>query len=346
MSLLSEASRNFGNFKNVLTANNLVVSGDTRLAQLTVAPGNTSLQALDVHGPAHYDHNVDVDGDLTVAGNTVLDNDLTVAGDTSLQTTNVHGAATFDNDLTVSGDTSLQATDVHGAAMLHNDLTVSGNTSVQALNVHGQTVCDLDVSVTGSVTASAVQQRYQPLGAAALLMPTGSVVQYAGLTAPSGWLICDGSLVSRSAYSSLFAAVGTTFGVGDGATTFNLPDMRGRVTVGAGAGSGLTVRAVGNANGQEAITNVPAHTHTGSATSAGDHTHTMTSVNDDFNCTGTYPNYNYVSFPNYDSAGTKTWTNSINTAGAHTHTLSINSTGSASVNVMNPFLVLNYIIKV
>lgn len=60
------------------------------------------------------------------------------------------------------------------------------------------------------------------------LAPSGAVVAFAGGTAPEGWLLCDGSAVSRTQYASLFAAIGTAHGSGDGATTFQLPDYRGR----------------------------------------------------------------------------------------------------------------------
>jgi microcystin-dependent protein len=63
-------------------------------------------------------------------------------------------------------------------------------------------------------------------------VPTGSLFQYAGATAPSGYLLCYGQAISRSTYSALFAIVSTTYGTGDGSTTFNLPDCRGRVPAG------------------------------------------------------------------------------------------------------------------
>ena len=195
------------------------------------------------------------------------------------------------------------------------------------------------------MTAGYVQQRYQPSSAAALLVPTGAVISYAGATAPGGWLFCDGASVSRSDYPALFDAIGTTFGAVDG-NSFNLPDLQSRLPMGAGTGAGLTTRTLGTKTGAEAITDVPAHTHSGTAVTAGNHSHTQTTVNDDFNNTGSYPNYTYPSYPNYDSAGSKTWTNTINAAGDHSHTLSIDSTGNASVAVINPVLVLNYIIKV
>lgn len=62
-------------------------------------------------------------------------------------------------------------------------------------------------------------------------VPVGVMFDYAGATAPGGFLLCDGTAVSRSTYSALFAIIGTTYGAGDSATTFNLPDTRGRVTV-------------------------------------------------------------------------------------------------------------------
>lgn len=60
----------------------------------------------------------------------------------------------------------------------------------------------------------------------------GSIFMYAGSTAPTGYLICDGSAVSRSTYSDLFSVIGTTYGTGDGSTTFNIPNLKGKVIVG------------------------------------------------------------------------------------------------------------------
>jgi microcystin-dependent protein len=75
-------------------------------------------------------------------------------------------------------------------------------------------------------------------------LPVGLIVGYGGASAPSGWLLCDGSAVSRVTYKDLFDAIGTTWGVGDGATTFNLPDGRGKALLGkAAAGTGSTLGA-------------------------------------------------------------------------------------------------------
>lgn len=71
--------------------------------------------------------------------------------------------------------------------------------------------------------------------------PVGTISAYGGETAPSGWLLCQGQAVSRTTYAELFKAIGTSFGTGDGSTTFNLPDLRETVPVGSGTrGSGVT----------------------------------------------------------------------------------------------------------
>ncbi|MDG5497364.1 tail fiber protein [Niveispirillum sp. BGYR6] len=86
---------------------------------------------------------------------------------------------------------------------------------------------------------------------------------------PRGWLICDGSLVKIGQYGMLFSLLSTSYG-GDGVTTFGLPDLRGRVLVGQGAGPGLTLRTMGQKGGSEQVVltqaQIPAHTHAFQAT--------------------------------------------------------------------------------
>ncbi|MCO5167883.1 MAG: tail fiber protein [Planctomycetes bacterium] len=92
------------------------------------------------------------------------------------------------------------------------------------------------------------------------------MLDFAGTSAPTGYLACDGSLVSRTTYAALFAAIGETWGAGDGSATFRVPDFRRRVAVGSGgSGSGTLGNAVGNTGGAETHTlttsEMPAHTH-------------------------------------------------------------------------------------
>ena len=110
-------------------------------------------------------------------------------------------------------------------------------------------------------------------------MPAGAITMYGVASAPTGWLLCDGSSVLRASFPALFSAIGTTFGSADG-THFNVPDMRGRAPVGTGTGTGggasgtglptggsaLTARALAGWNGEETHTlitaEIPAHHHT------------------------------------------------------------------------------------
>ena len=90
----------------------------------------------------------------------------------------------------------------------------------------------------------------------ATLVPTGALHMWPTNTAPTSWLICDGSAVSRTTYASLFALLGTTFGTGDGSTTFNLPNYTNRMPY------GTTIGATGGS--ADAI--VVSHTHTATST--------------------------------------------------------------------------------
>jgi microcystin-dependent protein len=92
----------------------------------------------------------------------------------------------------------------------------------------------------------------------------GEIKMFAGTFAPLNWLFCQGQILPISSYNTLYALVGTQFG-GDGTTTFGIPDLRGRIPIGAGAGPGLSNRTAGNKGGAETVTltvnQLPSHTH-------------------------------------------------------------------------------------
>lgn len=92
-------------------------------------------------------------------------------------------------------------------------------------------------------------------------MLAGTILMYAGTTAPSGFLMCDGSLVSRSTYSDLFDVIGTIYGSGDGSTTFALPNLSGRVPMGVSPNYALASSG-GSETATLDSTKVPSHTHT------------------------------------------------------------------------------------
>lgn len=94
--------------------------------------------------------------------------------------------------------------------------------------------------------------------------PVGVVNPFAGTVAPSGWLLCSGQAVSRLTYAALFAVIGTAYGTGDGSTTFNVPDARGRVLAGVDALQ-TEFNALGKTGGSKThtllVTEIPSHAH-------------------------------------------------------------------------------------
>jgi len=156
------------------------------------------------------------------------------------------------------------------------------------------------------------------------ILPSGFIGPFAGSTAPSGWLLCGGQEVSRSTFSSLFLSIGTTFGSGDGSTTFNVPDLRDRFPLGdrdQGQSDANRVdnfnTALGDSGGSDehqlSIAEMPSHSHTQVTT-------------------GTSGGLIQVSAGGGDIGGQDA-NNTRNTGGNQAH------------NNMPPFLALNYIIK-
>ena len=155
-------------------------------------------------------------------------------------------------------------------------------------------------------------------------VPAGALLMWGTATAPTGYLLCNGSAVSRSTYAALFAVVGTTFGSGDGSTTFNLPDYRNRFPVGAGT----TYSA--NSSGGSADAIVVSHTHT--ATDSG-HSHNQFAEN--FNLFG--------GGSTLMSRGTAGSGGVTSTATAN---ISVSTTGSSGTNAnLPPYLGIYFIIK-
>jgi microcystin-dependent protein len=102
------------------------------------------------------------------------------------------------------------------------------------------------------VQAQDCQKNWDAIGKQAF--STGDLKMAAYSTPDPGWLLCNGAAVSRTTYGELFRKIGTSYGVGDGSTTFNLPDALGRAPIGAGTGTGLTARTLGQTPGVETVT--------------------------------------------------------------------------------------------
>ena len=198
--------------------------------------------------------------------------------------------------------------------------------------------------------------------------PAGIIMPFAGTVAPENYLFCDGSAVSRTTFATLFGVIGTTFGAGDGSSTFNLPDLSGRVPLGVSQS-----HALGTTGGSETVTltesELPAHVH---EVPQHGHEDTIVATTPAFSHSITQPVFKYnkpntggqggtLSGPtaSYNSTNTATATRSTNVAvsahaaaactmsGSVSNAAAFDSDtegGSLSHNNMQPFIAMAYII--
>ena len=173
--------------------------------------------------------------------------------------------------------------------------------------------------------------------------PIGTIQPYAGLTEPNYWLFCYGQAISRTTYASLFSVISTTYGVGDGSTTFNLPDLRGRVIAGqddmggtsanrlTGLSGGVDGDILGATGGAQShtltIAEMPSHSHQWNAAGLGALNTTPANWDD---AVGGSTNGLGVGPTNPEDAGA----NAIRARG-----------GGGAHNNIQPTIILNYIIK-
>jgi len=239
---------------------NITLSSDT----------TTTMPLVDINGGAIDSTTLGAGTPSSVAATTLsTTGNATVGG-----TLGVTGVTTLSGTTTMSGATTMSAATVTGATTLNGNVTL-GNASSDTVTVTG--------TMAGIDNKSGM---------------TGEMRMWSGTSSPTGWLLCDGASVSRSTYAALYAITGDAFGTASG-STFNVPDMRGRMPVGVGTGLGgaaedadggtvpvggdtLEARSLGEWSGAEKLTEaqLAAHTHTGASHlhSGASHTHTTASV--------------------------------------------------------------------
>jgi microcystin-dependent protein len=221
-----------------------------------------------------------------------------------------------------------------GNFAISGNLSVSGTTALSGAltgttGVFSGAISAVSPAFTGTPTAptAAAGTNTTQIATTAFVLangvPTGGLVMWPTGSAPSGFLLCTGTAVSRTTYAALFAVVGTTFGSGDGSTTFNLPNYTNRMPYGTTVG----------ATGGSADAVVVSHTHTATSTDSG-HTHLETY----YSATG--GGFGLQSGPNDYQATKQTGVGNANI------TTTVNSTGSSGTGAnLPPYLGINFIIK-
>ena len=235
-----------------------------------------------------------------------------------------------------------------------------GNHADTTLSVVGTTTLAGDVTISGAstITQNSVIGR---------VSPSGSIVGFGGSSAPTGWLLCDGSAVSRTTYSDLFSAISTAYGVGDGSSTFNVPNLKGKVPVGRDAAD-ASFDALAETGGASTVTlatsDIPSHNHTQNAHThtQNSHTHTQNSHTHNLHSPvdggligstiGGFGSY-YTRMNIGDStnnlwiAAGSTATNQ-NTTATNQNTTATNTTtgGGGAHSNLQPYVVINYIIAI
>jgi microcystin-dependent protein len=204
------------------------------------------------------------------------------------------------------------STALTGSVAADGQTPITGNLQMGGNLVTGM---GAGVSATDAVTVAQL--------AAVNSVVTGTINMWPTVTAPTGYLLCVGTAVSRSTYAALFAVIGTTFGVGDGSTTFNLPNYTNRMPIGVGSTAALA--ATGGS--KDAV--VVSHTHT--ITDPG-HLHSIAPT-----ATGTSQAGSGWDGPGFGGSNTSTSTTGI----------SVNTAGVTGTNAnLPPYLGINFIIKV
>ena len=262
------------------------------------------------------------------------------------------------------------------AAGLSATLAISsGGTGATSANAAANAILPSQTSNSGKyLTTNGTDTSWGTVSSGTTL-PTGALMPYAGASAPTGYLLCDGSSVSSSTYLALHAVISNTYGgsayTGAGALSFNLPDLRGRLPMGAGTGTGLnssgtgapsgtaqTARTRGQWLGEEThlltTAELASHTHANTVGSSAGGSNQITggmSANENhshyldmsaYNGSGNYTAVGYNG-PLYPNNGQTRTTNL-----AHTHSIGINNVaagGNSRHSVVPPVVVLNYIIK-
>lgn len=210
-------------------------------------------------------------------------------------------------------DGTIVNADINSAANIQSDKLNLTSVNQNILNT-GTFSNTGNTTVTGTLTVSSTASVN---GVTYATLPAGVIVSWGTTTAPNGWLKCDGSAVSRTTYSGLFSVISTTFGAGDGSTTFNLPNIKAKNIIGHDS-TNTKFDTMGETGGEE--------THTLTTTEMPAHTHDLP-------------------LRSTNSGGTALTPQDSDGSGASETDTTASTGGGAAHNVLDPYISLTFIIK-
>lgn len=240
----------------------------------------------------------------------------------------------------IAGDPEIVTVTTHTASATTVTVTRGGNARSHSSStrwVHAATASDFQrIGFEGAASFDSVNVTPDPDSGTEdfNLVPAGTVVMYGGGTAPTGWLVCDGSAVSRTTYSRLFANISTRYGVGDGSTTFNLPGTNTLVPVGiaaSGNADGTTATGTSALNSLTLGDQSANHSHTVSVSVANanaNHSHSWSAT---FNTN----NQNASHTHNYDKSTADSTVQTSSQNASHSHNFSSGTVNTNSANALH-----------
>lgn len=308
------------------------------LKRYVYADGTNVVEAINSVGNLTITGTLGTIGALTVTGNVAAGTFTTAGTFNKVAITAPATGSTLTiadgKTLTASNTLTLTGTDSTSFAFPSASDTVVTLTATQTLTNKTLTTAALGSSTAttqtqGDNSTKVATTEYVDTGISAIAgLPAGVTLPYAGATAPTGYLLCYGQAISRATYSALFAAISTAYGVGDGSTTFNLPDLRGRVP------AGLDNMGGSNASRLTSTTMSPNGTTLGAT--GGTQTHTLTEAE--------MPSHSHLWYGYNIGLGGSGGGASVWMGGSGSVTSAAGSS-AAHLNVQ-PTLMFNYIIKV